>query len=53
MKAEVSIGIRSKAVVTVGAPRLSPEPVVGLSIEITIRVDYRQDIPTQINQGVS
>ena len=47
LKAKVSVSISSKAVVTIWAPSLSPKSVVGLSVEVTVRVDHRQNIPSE------
>ena len=47
LKAKVSVGIRSKAVVTIGAPSLPPKSVVCLSEKVTVRVDHGQNIPSQ------
>ena len=47
LKAKVSVGIRSKTVVTIGAPSLPPKSVVGLSEKVTVRVDHGQNIPSQ------
>ena len=52
VKAKISVGIRSEAVVTIRTPRLSPQSVVGLSIQITVRVHHRKNIPSQSERKV-